>query len=149
MPGEILKELDITVCRIHYNRNLSSEAQTDRIIRAMDNPYFNILAHPTGRLINEREPYSADLEKIMEAASERGCYIEVNANPYRMDISSRYCKLAKEMNLRVVISTDAHNSTDLDFMRFGVDQARRGWLEADEVLNTKSWKQVKKLLQRK
>lgn len=148
LPDKILKELDLTVCSVHYNRNLSAKKQTERIIRAMDNPYFNILAHPTGRLINEREPYEVDLEKIMETARDRGCFLEINAHPDRLDLSSRYCKLAKEIGLKVVISTDAHSLADLDFMRFGVYQARRGWLEAKDVINTLSWKQLRKMLKR-
>jgi DNA polymerase (family 10) len=148
LPDEILKELDLTVCSVHYNRNLPEEQQTERIIRAMDNPYFNILAHPTGRLINEREPYEVDLEKIMKAACDRGCFLEINAHPDRLDLPSRYCKMAKDMDLKVVISTDAHNLADLDFMGFGVDQAKRGWLEAKDVLNTRKWGQIRKMLQR-
>lgn len=148
LPDDILKELDLTVCSVHYNRNLSKKQQTERIIRAMDNPYFNILAHPTGRLIDEREPYEVDLEKLMEAARDRGCLLEINAHPDRLDLPGRYCKIAKDMGLKVVISTDAHNLSDLDFMRFGVDQARRGWLEAKDVLNTRKWEQIRKVLQR-
>jgi DNA polymerase/3'-5' exonuclease PolX len=148
-PDEVMKELDLTVCAVHYHRNLSGERQTERIIRAMDNPNFNILAHPTGRLINERKPYDVDMEKIMEATSGRGCFLEINAQPDRLDLSDRYCKMAGEMKLKVVISTDAHSVTDLAFMRFGVDQARRGWLEAGDILNTRSWKQLKKMLRRK
>ena len=149
LPDEILKELDLTVCSVHYNRNLTEKEQTERIIRAMDNPYFNILGHPSGRLINEREPIAVNLEKVMDAAVERGCFMEINAHPDRLDLSDRYCKMAGEMNLKVAISTDAHSSTDLDFMRFGVDQARRGWLSADDVINTRSRTQLAKLLKRK
>jgi DNA polymerase (family 10) len=148
LPNEILKELDLTICSVHYDRNLPRDKQTERIIHAMDNPYFNILAHPTGRLIGEREPYEVDLERIMEAARERGCFLELNAHPERLDLSDRYCKMAKEMGIRVAISTDAHSVTHLDLIRFGVDQARRGWLEPDDVLNTRSWKQLKRLLRR-
>jgi DNA polymerase (family 10) len=148
LPDDILKELDLTVCSVHYNRNLSKKQQTERIIRAMDNPYFNILAHPTGRLIDEREPYEVDLEILMESARDRGCFLEINAHPDRLDLPDRYCKMAKDMGLKVVISTDAHNLSDLDFMRFGVDQARRGWLEAKDVLNTRKWEEIRKMLQR-
>jgi DNA polymerase (family 10) len=148
LPDEILKELDLTVCSVHYNRNLPQEKQTERIIRAMDNPYFNILAHPTGRLVNEREPYEVDMEKIMEAARDRGCFFEINAHPDRLDLPSRYCKLAKEIGLKVAISTDAHTLVDLDLMRFGVYQARRGWLEAEDVLNTRNLDQLRKILKR-
>jgi DNA polymerase (family 10) len=148
LPDDILSELDLTVCSVHYNRNLSKKKQTERIIRAMDNPHFNILAHPTGRLINEREPYDVDLEAVMEAAKDRGCFMELNAHPDRLDLTARHCQMAKEMNLKVVVSTDAHSPADLDFMRFGVDQARRGWLEAGDVLNTRTLKQLRKLLKR-
>lgn len=148
LPDEILKELDIRVCSVHYNRNLSEKEQTERIIRAMDNPLFNILAHPTGRLINEREPYRVNMEMIMEAAVDRGCFLELNAHPDRLDLSDHYCKMAKDLNLKVAVSTDAHSTVDLSFMRFGLGQARRGWLEADDILNTRSWKDLKKILKR-
>jgi len=148
LPDDILEALDLTVCSVHYHRNLSKQKQTDRIIRAMDNPHFNILAHPTGRLINERDAYEIDLGRIMKAASERGCCLELNAHPDRLDLSDQYCKMAKEMNVKVAISTDAHSVGDLGFIRFGVDQARRGWLEAEDVLNTRSLSQLRKLLKR-
>jgi DNA polymerase (family 10) len=148
LPDDILKELDLTICSIHSKFDLSREKQTERIIRAMDNPYFNILAHPTGRLIGERAPYDVDVERVMEAAQERGCFLEVNAQPDRLDINDVYCKMAKEMGLKVAISTDAHSVNELDYLRFGVGQARRGWLEAEDVLNTRSWKELKKLLKR-
>ncbi len=149
LPDDILKELDLTVCSIHYNRNLSRKKMTERVIRAMDNPYFNIFAHPTGRLINERGPYDIDLERVMEAALERGCFLEINAYPDRLDLSDRNAKMAKDMGLKLAISTDAHSLADLDFIRFGVDQARRGWLEPQDVLNTRELKELKKILKRK
>jgi DNA polymerase (family 10) len=120
----------------------------ERVLRAMDNPFFNIFAHPTGRLINEREPYQIDLEQIMKAARERGCFLEINANPDRLDLSDRYCKMAKDMGLKLAISTDAHSIADMDFIRYGVYQARRGWLEPDDILNTRGLKQLKKMLKR-
>lgn len=143
LPDEILKELDLTVCSVHYRSSLSKEKQTERIIRAMDDPYFNILAHPTGRLINERPPYEVDLERVMEAARQRGCFMELNAHPDRLDLTDRACKMAKEMGVKVAISTDAHSRTDLGLMRFGVNQARRGWLESQDVLNTRTWEELK------
>jgi DNA polymerase (family 10) len=148
LPDDILKELDLAICSIHSKFGLSREKQTERIIRAMDNPYFNILAHPTGRLIGERAPYDVDMERVMEAARERGCFLEINAQPKRLDLDDAYCKMAKEMGLKVAISTDAHSVNELDYLRFGVGQARRGWLEAEDVLNTRSWKELKKLLKR-
>jgi DNA polymerase (family 10) len=148
LPDEILKRLDLRVCSIHSHFDLSPEKQTERIIRAMDNPYFNILAHPTGRRIGERQPYAVDMERIMEAALERGCFLEVNAQPDRLDLKDDYCKLAREMGLKVAISTDAHNANELDHMRFGVYQARRGWLTADNVINTRELNDLLALLQR-
>ena len=136
LPNDMLTQLDLTVCAIHYQFNLTRAKQTSRIIRAMDNPYFSILAHPTGRMINEREPYEVDMEQIMAAALERGCFLEVNAQPVRLDLTDLHCKMAKEMGVKVAISTDAHRTTDLEFMRFGVGQARRGWLEPEDILNT-------------
>ncbi len=149
LPDEVLKELDIVVCSVHYKFNLSREKQTERIIRAMDNPYFNILAHPTGRIINKREPYDVDMEKLLEAAKERGCFMEINANPSRLDLSDIHAKYAKEMGVKIAISTDAHSTSDFRNMRYGVWQARRGWLEKEDVLNTRSLEELKKLLKRK
>ncbi len=147
LPDNLLRQLDLTVCAVHYHFRLSKTKQTERIIRAMDHPAFNILAHPTGRMLNEREPYEVDMERLMSAAKERGRVLEVNAQPARLDLTDVHCKLAKDMGVRVAISTDAHRTTDLPLIRFGIDQARRGWLEAGDVINTKSWKELKKLLQ--
>jgi DNA polymerase (family 10) len=149
LPDSVLKELDLTVCSVHYKFNLSKKKQTDRIIKAMDNPYFAILAHPTGRLINERRPYEIDMEKIIKKAKDSGCFLELNAHPDRLDLNDIDAKRAKEVGVKVVISTDAHRIDDLDYMRFGLGQARRGWLEPDDVLNTRGISDLKKLLKRK
>jgi DNA polymerase (family 10) len=149
MPDDVLKELDVTVCSVHSLFKLSREKQTARIIRAMDNPYFNILGHPTGRLINQRPAYDVDIERILKAAKERGCFAEINAYPDRLDLNDTHSRMAKELGVKVAISTDAHISHDLNVMRYGVWQARRGWLEAEDVLNTRSLTQLKKLLKRK
>ncbi|NIR30455.1 MAG: DNA polymerase/3'-5' exonuclease PolX [Gammaproteobacteria bacterium] len=148
LPDDVLEMLDFTVCAVHYNVGLSRDKQTRRIIRAMDNPFFNILAHPTGRLIGERDPYELDMERVMEAALERGCFLEVNAQPSRLDLTDAHCKMAKEMGLKVAISTDAHGTDQLDYMRLGVGQARRGWLEAADVVNTRPLRELKELLTR-
>ena len=148
LPDDILKELDLRVCAVHYKFNLTRQQQTERILRAMDNPYFNILAHPTGRLINERDPYDVDLERLMEAAVESGCYMEVNAYPDRLDLTDDACRTAKELGLKLAISTDAHSTNDLNLVRFGIDQARRGWLEKKDVLNSRSLPELLKLLKR-
>ncbi|MDW7712545.1 MAG: DNA polymerase/3'-5' exonuclease PolX [Deferrisomatales bacterium] len=148
LSNDILGRLDLTVCSVHYDTNLSREQQTERILRAMDNPLFHILAHPTGRLLGQRDPYEVDLERVMRGAAERGCFLEVNAHPERLDLDDVHCKLAKELGVKVAISTDAHSLADLDHMRFGVWQARRGWLEAEDVLNTRAWTDLRKLLRR-
>lgn len=145
----ILKDLDLTVCAIHDKFALPRDKQTTRILRAMDNPHCHILGHPTGRLINERPPYEIDLEKILQEAKTKGCFVELNASPERLDLANVSCRMAKEMGVKVAISTDAHIRTDLKSMRFGIDQARRSWLEADDVLNTRSWRDLKKLLKRR
>jgi len=146
LPDDVLCRLDLTVCAVHSKFGLSRDRQTERIIRAMDNPCFDILGHPTGRLINERAGYEIDMERLLLAARERGCYLEVNAQPDRLDLTDLHCKMAKDVGVKVAISTDAHSVTDLDLMRFGLDQARRGWLEADDVLNTRRWPALKRLL---
>jgi DNA polymerase (family 10) len=148
LPDDILKELDFTVCSIHYKFGLSQEKQTERVLRAMDNRYFHIFGHPTGRLIGEREPYRIDMERILRGALERGCYMEVNAQPDRLDLSDVHCRLAKDIGVKVAIATDAHRTTDLDKIRFGIDQARRGWIEPNDVLNTRPVGLLRKLLKR-
>jgi len=148
LPDGVLKELDFTVCAVHYGFGYGRARQTARLLRAMDNPYFSILAHPTGRLINSREAYDIDLERVLEAARERGCVMELNAQPDRLDLDDRGCRLAKEMGVRVAISTDAHRVADLDLMRFGVDQARRGWLEPGDVVNTLPLAELRRVLRR-
>ena len=136
LPDSVLAELDLTVCSVHYRFNLPREKQTARILRAMDNPYFTILGHPTGRLINERDPYDVDLDRIIRHAAERGAILELNAQPSRLDLTDTACQQAKELGVKIAISTDAHTVHDLRFMRYGIDQARRGWLEAGDVVNT-------------
>lgn len=148
LSDKVLKELDIVVGAIHYKFNLSREEQTERILRAMDNPYLNIIAHPTGRLINEREPYDIDLEKIMQKAKENNCILEINSQPSRLDLNDLNSRKAKEMGVKLVISTDAHSTTQYDFMRFGIGQARRGWIEKNNVINTRNINQLKKIIKR-
>ena len=142
LPDEVLERLDLRVCAIHSNFDLPEEAQTERVLRAMDNPLFNIWAHPTGRRLNERSPIALDLERLMEAAVERGCFLELNAQPERLDLRDVYCQRAKELGLQVAIGADSHWESGLDVLQYGIDQARRGWLEADDVLNTKPWDEL-------
>jgi len=146
LSNEVLRELDLTVCSVHSRFGLSLIKQTERIIRAMDNPYFNILGHATGRLLQHRKPYEIDIEKILIAARDRHCFIEINSQPARLDINDIYCKRAREIGVKLSISSDAHTIHGFSFMQLGVNQARRGWLEAKDVINTYSLHKLKKLL---
>ncbi len=136
MPESILNTLDLTVCSIHSKLTLSQSKQTARILRAIEHPAFTILAHPTGRIIGLRDPYPIDMEQIIAAAKNRGCILELNAQPDRLDLNDVYCKMAKEAGVPIAVSSDAHSSAQLEYMRFGIWQARRGWLEKADVINT-------------
>jgi DNA polymerase (family 10) len=141
-----LSRLDLVVGTVHSHFNLSREKQTERILRAMDEPYFSMLAHPTGRKINQRDPYQVDLTRVIKKAAERGCFLELNANPKRLDLTDIYCQMAKEQGVLVSINSDAHSVDAYNDLEFGVGQARRGWLEKKDVLNSRSLAQVRKLL---
>lgn len=148
LPDAALAELDVVVAAIHSKFNLPRAEQTARIVRALENPRVHILAHPSGRLLNERDAYDVDLERVIDAAREHGRILELDAHPQRLDLDDVHCRLAKERGVKVAISTDAHATTNLDFMRYGVSQARRGWLEAADVVNTRGLNELQKLLSR-
>ncbi len=148
LPDSLLKELDITICAYHYHLKLSAKEQTRRIMKAMENPRFNILAHPTGRMIGKRKESELDLEKIMKHALDQGCFLEINASPDRLDLRDDHIRTARELGLKLAISTDAHTVEQLRNMKYGVAQARRGWLEKGDVINTRSWKKLKALIKR-
>ena len=149
LPDLVLRRLDLVVGAIHSHLDFPQGKQTERLLRAMDNRYLNIIAHPTGRLINERPASAVDMERVMRGAVACGCYLEVNAQPDRLDLTDVHCRLAKQLGLKVAISTDAHATVELDFMRFGVDQARRGWLEPEDVLNTRSLSELRAILRQR
>jgi len=148
-PDDVLKRLDFTVCSVHYHQRLPEAKQTERVVRAMDNPHFTILAHPTGRLINERKPYEIDMERVMEAAREKGCFLELNAHPDRLDLNDINCKAAKRMGVGIAVSTDAHSISDLSYMFLGINQARRGWLEKRDVINCLPVDELKRRIKRR
>jgi DNA polymerase (family 10) len=148
LPDEVLARLDLTVGSVHSKFGLSEKKQTERIIRAMDNPNFKIFGHPTGRLIGERAPYKIDMERIMMAAAERGCVLELNAHPDRLDLNGAHCRMAREHGVKIAISTDAHSPGGLRNMKYGIDQARRGWLSAGDVVNTRRTRDLLRLLAR-
>jgi DNA polymerase (family 10) len=146
LPDDVLGKLDLVVGSVHSHFSLSEDKQTARILRAMDQRFFSILAHPSGRLLNERQAYRVDMEKIIRNAAQRGCFLELNANPKRLDLLDIYCQMAKDQGVLVAINSDAHSINDFDHLRFGVGQARRGWLEKDDVLNTRPVGELRKLL---
>ena len=148
LPDSALAKLDIVVAAIHSFFDLSREAQTERVIRAMKNPYVSIIAHPTGRLLGEREPYDIDMERVTAAARDLGCHLEVNAQPERLDLNDMYIHAAKQAGVKFAISTDAHSVDSFEYMRLGIDQARRGWLTADDVINTRPVSALRKMLRR-
>ncbi len=135
-PDEVLKRLDIVVASIHSGFRQGKDKIMKRLISAMKNPYVSIIAHPTGRLIGERDPYDIDIEELLKVAKETGTAIEINAYPLRLDLNDVYVKKAKEMEVPIVISTDTHLISQFDYMAYGVSIARRGWLERKDVLNT-------------
>jgi DNA polymerase (family 10) len=118
------------------------------MIRAINNPRVSIIAHPTGRLIGAREPYDIDMERVIEVARAAGCCLEINAQPDRLDLNDLHVHAAKQQGVKIAISTDAHSENAFACMRYGVDQARRGWLTADDVINTRSLSALGKLLRR-
>lgn len=145
ISDDVLKELDIVVASIHSGFKQSKKQLTSRLVSAMKNPYVSIIAHPTGRLIGERDAYDVDIEEILKIAKETKTAIEINAYPLRLDINDVYAKRAKELGIPIVIATDTHLINQFNYMRYGVSIARRGWLEKGDVLNTLS---VDKLLKR-
>ena len=148
LPDEALGRLDLVIGAVHSRFHLSRAKQTERILRAMDHPHFTMLAHPSGRLLEQREPYDVDMLRIIRHARQRGCFLELNAHPERLDLLDSHCQMAKEEGVLVSVNSDAHSRFDFANLRYGVGQARRGWLEKDDVLNTRPLAALKPLLQR-
>ncbi|MGA2067332.1 MAG: DNA polymerase/3'-5' exonuclease PolX [Thermoguttaceae bacterium] len=148
LDDRVLAEADWVVASIHYGQNQSREQITRRAIEALENPHVCALAHPTGRMLTKRKPYEIDMDAVMRAARQHGKMLELNAHPLRLDLDDVACAAAKNLGIPVVISTDAHRPEGLQAMRYGVLQARRGGLGKDDVANTRTWPQLKKLLGR-
>lgn len=146
LPDEVLAEADWVVASVHFGQKQSREQITRRVIDALENPHVCAIAHPTGRLINERKAYEIDLEAVLRVARDHGKLMELNANPRRLDLDDLGCSMAKSYGVPVVISTDAHSIDGLDVMRYGILQARRGGLTKKDVANTRTWPQLRKLL---
>ncbi|HKM84299.1 MAG TPA: DNA polymerase/3'-5' exonuclease PolX [Candidatus Acidoferrum sp.] len=133
---ELLAQLDVVVCSIHSYFNLERAAMTERMLAAIENPYAQIIGHPTGRVLLRREPIDYDMEKVLAACAKHGVAMECNSYPDRLDLKDVYLRMCKERGVKVVISTDSHNAGNLSLMRYGVRMARRGWLEKRDVINT-------------
>jgi DNA polymerase (family X) len=149
LPDEILNQLDIVIAAVHSKLDTSQSEMTHRILKALAHPAVTIFAHPTGRLINEREPAAIDLDAVFKAAKGRNVAIELNAQPQRLDLNDVHLRRARDFGVKIAINTDAHSREHLQFISYGVDQARRGWLERPDVLNTMTWPQLEKWLGRR
>ncbi len=135
-PDALLKQFDIVLASVHSRMTQPGEEMTERLLKALRNPYVRILGHPTGRQVLKRDPFNFDIEKVFAAAKDLGVILELNGNPERLDLSDRHVKLARDKGMKVIISTDAHHPEHLKFMRYGVMTARRAWMEKKDVLNT-------------
>jgi len=148
-PDDILVELDLVVAAIHTGFKQDEKTITRRIVTAMQHPLVNMIAHPTGRLFGEREPYAVNMEKVMEEAKNTGTAIEINAYPKRLDLNDIYVKVAKERGIKLGIGTDTHILDQMEYIDLGLAVARRGWLEKDDLLNTLTYEKLMKVLKGK
>jgi DNA polymerase (family 10) len=148
LDDETLAEFDIVIVSVHSRFDMPKAEMTRRIVRALQHPRVHILGHPTGRLIGKREPYPLEMPDIIKAARDYGVMLEINAQPDRLDLNDLHVQMAREAGVRLVINTDAHRIQELECMRYGVDQARRGWCEAKDVANTYSLRAFRKLLEK-
>jgi DNA polymerase (family 10) len=148
-PDEILAELDVVIASVHSGFRQSQAKLTERICRAMQNPYVQVIGHATGRLLGRRDPYDIDLEEVLRVAAATGTALEINSSPDRLDINDQVARLAKEAGIAVTINTDAHSQLELANIVLGLSVARRGWLEKKEVLNTYPRQEILAVLQQK
>jgi DNA polymerase (family 10) len=146
LPDNVLAQADWVLASLHYGQNQPRARITRRLVEALENPHVSAVAHPTGRLLNKRAPYEVDLEAVLEAAHRCGKFLELNAHPARLDLNDIHCAQARQMGIPIVISTDAHSTTGLAVMRYGILQARRGGLTRQDVVNTRTWTQLRKML---
>jgi DNA polymerase (family 10) len=138
LSNEVLAQMDVVIASVHSLFNQPEAQMTERVLRAIENPYVRILGHPTGRLLLRREPYQMDLNRILKRAAELGAAVEHNAYPDRLDLCDRDLRLAKELGCRITINTDSHHTSHLTKMRYGIRQLRRAWLTKQDVLNTRN-----------
>ncbi|MCX7403111.1 MAG: DNA polymerase/3'-5' exonuclease PolX [Planctomycetia bacterium] len=147
LPDEVLEQADWVVASLHYGQSQPRQQITARIIEAIENRFVSVIGHPTGRLINRRPAYDVDIEAVIEAAARTGTFLEINANPWRLDLNEYHAFAAKQAGVKIVISTDAHSTHGFEVMRCGILQARRAGLEAKDIVNTRSLNGLRQLLQ--
>ncbi|MGZ4200667.1 MAG: DNA polymerase/3'-5' exonuclease PolX [Thermoleophilaceae bacterium] len=145
---DVLEQLDWVVASLHTSFRMKKKEITDRMIRAMEHPLVDVIGHPTGRLIERREPYDLDIERVVEAAIRTGTFLEINANPNRRDLNEANARLAAEAGATLLIDSDAHGTETLANIRYGVATARRGWVTAEQVANTRPWDELNRLRKR-
>ncbi|MEM0086845.1 MAG: DNA polymerase/3'-5' exonuclease PolX [Candidatus Micrarchaeaceae archaeon] len=148
LDRKTLELMDYRLCAVHTQRNMPRNEMTNRIVKAIESGYVDILAHPSGRLINERAALDFDLDKVFEAAKDNNVVMEINAQPTRLDLNDENIMKAKEYGLKFAIGTDSHHTSDMDFMRYGIGTARRGWLTKDDIITTKDVKQLLEVLKK-
>jgi len=148
LPDSMLQRLDVVIIAVHTQFGLSEAKQTARVLRALERPRVSILAHPFGRLLGERAPYALDFERVLKAVHDRPCYLEVNAQPLRLDLDDLHAKAAREHGILLSIASDAHSVDQLGFLENGIRQARRGWLTKNDVLNARPLGELRSLLRR-
>ncbi|MBI4526039.1 MAG: DNA polymerase/3'-5' exonuclease PolX [Deltaproteobacteria bacterium] len=149
LPDDVLEQLDVVVAAVHAKMDMTQSEMTKRVLKALAHPAITILAHPTGRLINHREPFAIDLEEIFHAAKRTQVVVELDAQPDRLDLNDLHLFRAREIGVKIAINTDAHSTGQLRFMRYGIDQARRGWLEKRHVLNAMAQPQLEMWLKQR
>jgi DNA polymerase (family 10) len=135
-PDKVLKQMDVVIASVHSRFNLTGKEQTERVLKAFQNPYVKIFGHPSGRLINEREPYDIDMERIIDEAVKLGIALEIDSQPARLDLFDFYCKIAQSKGAKFTIDSDAHHTSQTQYLSYGISVARRGWVEKKDVLNT-------------
>jgi DNA polymerase (family 10) len=148
-PEDLLAELDFVTASVHSSFKLDARTMAERIIRAIENPYVDVIGHPTGRIIGAREPYEVDLDMVMRAAAQHKVALEINSFPDRLDLKDVHARRARDLGVPIIINTDAHDAAHLDLLRYGVAQARRGWITAADVVNCRPLNRLRTWINRR
>jgi DNA polymerase (family 10) len=148
LPDDVLAQLDWVVASAHGVRGQNREELTASMVAAIEHPHVDVIAHPTGRLLDGRAPYDVDVEALIAVCARTGTFLEINANPKRLDLRPEHARAAINAGVKLCISSDAHTTGGLDVLRYGVDTARRGWATKADIVNTRTWPQIRKLRKR-